>query len=52
MKATTMERHKKIREAFLLLVGTMPLMKIYVVLGEQFGFSDDTIRKILHKKPP
>ncbi len=35
-----------------MLLGTMPVMKIYVVLGEQFGYSDETIRRILRKKPP
>ena len=52
MRPTTMLRHKRIREQFYLLVGTMPLYKLYLQLGEQFGLSDDYIRQIVAKKPP
>ena len=55
MRQTTIDRHKRIREAFYLLSGTMPLPNIYLQLAEQFGYSDDYIRQICskkHKKPP
>jgi len=52
MRPTTIKRHAQIRKAFLKLIGTMPVMKIYVQLGEQFGMSDEWIRKILAKKHP
>ena len=52
MRQTTIDRHKRIREAFNRLSGTMPAMKIYVILGRQFGYSDEHIRRILRKKPP
>ena len=52
MRATTILRHKLIRQAFNELAGTMPLTLIYIRLGEQFGMNDDYIRQILHKKPP
>lgn len=52
MRPTTILRHKLIRQAFNELAGTMPLLQIYVVLGEKFAMSDEYIRKILHKKPP
>ena len=45
-----MKRHKAVREAFKALP-PMPVMKAYVLLGEQFGLSDERIRKILAKKP-
>ena len=50
MRPTTSERHKRIREQFYLLVGTMPLTEIYLQLAEQFGMSDDYIRQICRKK--
>ena len=58
MRATTIARHKRIREQFYLLVGTMPLTNIYLQLAEQFylqlaeqfGMSDDYIRQICRKK--
>ena len=52
MKETTIKRHRLIREEFNRLAGTKPLLKIYIDLGERFGLSDETIRQILHKKPP
>ena len=52
MRPTTIKRHAQIRKAFLKLIGTMPVMKIYVQLGEQFNLSDETIRRILRKKRP
>ena len=52
MKETTIKRHRLIREEFNKLAGTMPLLKIYIVLGEKFAMSDEYIRKILHKKAP
>jgi len=55
MRTTTLERHKKVREAFYLLAGTMPLNRLYLQLGEQFGYSDEYIRQICskkRKKPP
>lgn len=50
MRPTTYERHKRIREQFYLLVGTMPLTEIYLQLADQFGMSDDYIRQICRKK--
>ena len=50
MRETTKARHKRIREQFYLLVGTMPLTSIYLQLAEQFGMSDDYIRQICRKK--
>ena len=50
MRATTIARHKRIREQFYLLVGTMPLTNIYLQLAEQFGMSDDYIRQKCRKK--
>lgn len=52
MRATTAERYRHIRREFYQLLGTMPLMQIYIVLAEQFHLSDETIRQIVHKKPP
>ena len=52
MRPTTILRHKLIRQAFNELAGTMPLLKIYLQIGERFGLSDETIRQILHKKHP
>ncbi|MBQ6984368.1 MAG: hypothetical protein IJM92_11410 [Fibrobacter sp.] len=51
MKATTIQRHQRIRQAYNALP-PMPAMKAYIVLGEQFGLSDEWIRKILAKKHP
>ena len=51
MKPTTLKRHQRIRQAFKTLP-PMPAMKAYIVLGEQFGLSDEAIRKILAKKHP
>ena len=34
MRPTTMQRHKRIREQFYLLVGTMPLTRVYLQLSE------------------
>ena len=52
MKETTKKRYRRIREEFNKLAGKMPLLQIYIVLGEFFGLSDETIRQILHKKHP
>lgn len=52
MRPTTIQRHRLIREEFNRLAGTMPLLQIYIVLGEKFAMSDEYIRKILHKKAP
>ena len=51
MRPTTEKRYKRIRKAFGELP-PMPAMRAYVILGEQFGMSDEWIRKILAKKPP
>jgi hypothetical protein len=50
MKEMTLKRHALIRCAFKKMLGTMPVMRIYLELSEQFGLSDETIRKILGKK--
>jgi len=54
MKPTTIQRHRLIRREFNKLIGTMPVMRLYVVLGERFGLSDETVRQILSRKnkPP
>ena len=52
MRTTTIERHRHIRCEFYKLLGTKPLMQIYTDLAEQFHLSDETIRQIVHKKPP
>ena len=52
MRPTTIKRHQLIRTEFNKLLGTLPVMDIYVRLGEQFGMSDETIRHILAKKHP
>ena len=52
MKPTTIQRHRLIRREFNKLVGTMPVMRLYLVLGEKFGLSDETVRQILKKKHP
>ena len=51
MKETTKKRHEAVRAAFNALPA-MPIMKAYLRLAEQFGFSDETIRQILRKKHP
>ena len=51
MRATTILRHKLIREAYKALP-PMPAMKAYTRLGLQFGLSDETIRQILQKNHP
>ena len=51
MRPTTMQRHQAVRDAFNALP-PMPAMKAYLRLSEQFGFSDDHIRRILRKKHP
>ena len=50
MKEMTIKRHALIRRAFKKMLGTMPVMRIYLKLSEQFGLSDERIRKILGKK--
>jgi len=50
MKPTTIKRHNLVRQEANKLLGTMPVMRMYVQLGEQFGLSDSTIRLILAKK--
>jgi hypothetical protein len=52
MKPTTLRRYQRIRRAFNQLAGTMPIMQIYAALAEQFGYSDESIRKILHTYHP
>ena len=54
MKTTTQRRYLRIRKAFNELAGTMPAMRIYARLAEQFELSEERIRKILAKKmrPP
>ena len=51
MRATTKERHRRIRAAFNALP-PMPAMSAYARLAEQFGLSEERIRKILAKKSP
>ena len=51
MRSTTIKRHQAVRAAFNALP-PMPAMKAYVLLGEQFGLSDEWIRKILAKNHP
>ena len=52
MKTTTQRRYRRIRQAFNELAGTMPAMRIYARLAEQFDLSEEWIRKILAKKHP
>ena len=54
MRPTTIKRYKHIREAFNARIGTMPVMRLYACLAEQFDLSEERIRKILAKKmrPP
>ena len=52
MRPTTIKRYRLIRRAAGELYGTMPVMRIYAHLAEQFGYTDEAIRKILAKKPP
>jgi Mor family transcriptional regulator len=52
MRHTTAKRYAMIRQAAGELYGTMPVMKIYVELGERFNLSDEHIRRILRKKRP
>ena len=52
MRQTTIDRHQKVRDAFNALPKDLPAMRIYVILGEQFGYSDEHIRRILRKKHP
>ena len=52
MKTTTQRRYRRIRKAFNELAGTMPAMRIYARLAEQFDLSEEWIRKILAKKHP
>lgn len=47
MRETTKKRHERIRQAAAHMYGKMPVMKLYVALGEDFGMSDEQIRKIL-----
>ena len=47
MREMTQKRYQRIREAAGRLYGTMPAMKIYLLLSEQFALSDERIRKIL-----
>ena len=50
MRPTTIQRHQRIRQEANKLLGTMPAMRLYIQLAEQFGLSDERIRKILAKK--
>ena len=52
MRPTTERRYDRIRQAAGELYGTMPVMKIYLELGERFNLSDEHIRRILRKKRP
>ncbi|MBO4518441.1 MAG: hypothetical protein J5704_00205 [Paludibacteraceae bacterium] len=52
MRPTTERRYKRIRQAAAQLYGTMPAMKIYLQLADQFNLSDEHIRRILRKKRP
>ena len=52
MRETTKKRYERIRQEAAQMYGKMPVMKLYVVLGETFGLSDERIRKILAKKHP
>ena len=53
MKASTKRRYQRIREAFNARLGTMPVMRLYAQIGEDFDLSEERIRKILaRKKPP
>ena len=52
MRPTTQRRYKRIREEAAKLYGTMPVMKIYIQLADQFDLSDEHIRRILRKKHP
>lgn len=54
MRPTTQKRHRRIREAYKKIVGTMPAMHIYAHLAEEFDLSEERIRKILARKksPP
>ena len=49
MRTTTRQRYQRIRQAAAKLYGTMPVMKIYLQLADQFALSDERIRKILAK---
>ncbi len=51
MRPTTLKRHRRIHQAFKDLP-PMPVMLAYARLGEQFGLSEERIRKILAKKSP
>ena len=50
MRETTKKRYARIRQAAGELYGTLPVMKIYLELGERFGLSDEWIRHILSGK--
>ena len=52
MRDTTKKRYQRIRQAAGELYGKMPMMKIYLELGDRFNFSDETIRQILGKNHP
>ena len=55
MRETTKKRYERIRQAAAHMYGTMPAMKLYIALAEDFNMSDETIRQILgksHKKHP
>ena len=50
MRPTTERRYRRIRKAFNELAGTMPVMRIYARLAEQFDLSEERIRKILRSE--
>jgi hypothetical protein len=55
MKATTMARYAQIHRRACEIMGTMPAMEMYAILGSEFALSEERIRKILpifRKKPP
>ena len=43
MRETTKKRYERIRQAAAHMYGKMPVMKLYVALGEDFGMSDEQI---------
>ena len=45
------ERNKTIVRRFDALYGTMPTMVLYARIGQDFGLSEETVRKIVRKTP-
>lgn len=46
------ERNKTIVRIFGALYGTMPTMVLYARIGQDFGLSEESVRKIVRKTPP